>query len=485
MGRFKRRAFPYWAILVLAVALVAPARIWPEPEITVEDAIALALRSNLGIQTEQLTLSGKRLTRDTAWNRFIPSLTAGVGMFRMNVAQALPAGIVPNPGSPVPGMPGVYDQVIAIPGGTLPQWGLGVTLSAQLTLSLQMFYGVRQTVLDYEAGVTSIDRARATLERDVRKQFYNLLLLEQSIKLQEQAIATAAERLAETKANYQNGLVDEYTYLSAQVSLENLRPVLDNLQSGYEAAVMAFDQSIGLRVTAKPTLVGSIQAEVIPITSEDAGLLIARFIEGRYDLKALRDSKLQIENLINVTKAGLFPTLTLGYTLDPTFMGDPLRDPLFANIARDWKQINGMFSISFGLRLDPLLPASQTRVQIDQYRNQLKTNELALEQARAAAEIEVRSAVRTLEKTRATLGVKKLNAQLAQRALDLAETGYRSGTRDLLDVRSAEQDLQKAQLDVLSDQYAYVVGLLDLQSALNASVAQIKEAIHENQTGTK
>lgn len=483
MGRFKRRAFPFWAILAYAAAIVAPACVWSEPEITVEDAVALALRSNLGIRTEQLTLAGKRLTMDTAWNRFVPSLTAGVGMLRMNVAQALPAGIVPNPASIK--APGVYDQVIAYPGGTLPQWGLGVTLQAQLTLSVQMFYGVRQTVLDYEAGVTSLERARADLERDVRKQFYNLLLLEQSIKLQEQAIATATARLAETKANYQNGLVDEYTYLSAQVSLENLRPVLDNLTSGHEAAVMAFDQSIGLRVTAKPTLVGSIQAEVIPINAREVDLLIAKYIDGRYDLEALHQSMLQTENLISVAKAGFFPTLTLGYTLDPTFMGDPLKDPLFADIAKDWKQVNGMFSISIGLRLDPLLPKSQTRVQLEQYRNQLKALDLALERTRAGAEIEVRSAVRTLEKTRATLDVKKLNARLAQRALDLAETGYRSGARDLLDVRSAEQDLQRAQLDVLSDQYAYVVGLLDLQSALNATVAQIKEAIHENQTGTK
>ena len=466
--------------VVAFMLMLAPLRVWADsqPTIDVEGAVALALKNNLGIKTEQLKLEDKALVRDTAWNLFIPSVTASASMSRLNAASQIGAGLIPNLTDPIG--PNVYGSVIATPPFDLPQWGVGVRLSAQLTVSPQMLYGIRQTVLDYEAGVTSLEMARESIERSVRQGFYNLLLLQRSIALQKNAIATAAERLAQTKQNYQNGLVDEYTYLSAQVALANQKPVLDELQSGYDTAIMAFDQSIGLDVTVTPALSGTIQAEPISVAAKDADRLIAVYLDGRYDLRSLHQSIGQLENLIKVSESSFYPTLTFGYSADPTFLGDPLKDAWFADIKNDWKQMSGMFFVTFGLRIDPLLPASQTRVQIAKYRSQLQQTQNALAQAREGAMIEVRKNVATIERTKNTLEVKKMNVELAQRALGLAETGYRAGTRDLLDVRSAEQDLQRAQVDELSDEYTYTVGLLDLEAALNTSIERIKETINGN-----
>lgn len=474
MAESKRRGLSL-AVGVFVMLVALPYYAHGQSEIDVDKAVALALETNLSVENARLELLDKKLIAGTVWNRFVPVVTAGATMSRLNVAQQIPGGLIPNPSSAV--APGIYSQVVATPPVELPNWGLGVRVAAQLTLSAQMVYGVRQTVLDYEAGVTSLDQARAQLEQQVRKQFYNLLVLSESIKLQEGAIQTATQRLEQTKINYQNGLVDEFTYLSAQVSLANLRPALDGLRSGYDSALMAFDQTIGLDISARPTLTGTIHVEPLSIRSSDAATLVSKFLDRRYDLIGLHQAAAQLENAIELTRAGLYPTLTLGYSMDPTFLGDPLKDPWFANVQNDWKQVSGAFSITVGLSLDQLLPASQTRVQIDGYRNQLARVRNNLTQARTAAEIEVKNAIATLIKTRGSLEVRSMNVRLAERALQLAEAGYRSGTRDLLDVRSAEQDLQRAQVDRLSDQYDYTVALLDLQAALNTPVSEIRKTI--------
>ena len=462
------------AILFIAAQIPAGA----ETVIDVDSAVALAMHNNLGIATEQLKLEKNLRAKETVWNRFIPSISASATLGRLNSATQIASGLIADPTSAV--SPGVYNRVIATPAVTLQPWSVSVRLQAQLTLSAQMVYGIRQTVLDYQAGVTSLGAARAKLERDVRKQFYNLLLIASSIDLQKQAIQTAEQRLAQTKANYQNGMVDEYTYLAAQVSLANLRPLLEEMQSGYDTALMAFNQTIGLGLSERPTLAGSIEAELIPITMADADRLTAKYLPGRYDILSLRQSVEQLRNVASLTEAGLYPTLTLGYTADPTFIRDPFADPWFANVNRDWQQMSGMFTITIGVRLDPLLPSSTTRVQIADYQNQARQVEDGLKQAIQGAEMEVRRIIMTLEKTRTTLSVKKLNVELATRALSLAEDGYRAGTRDLLDVRSAQQDLQKAQVDVLSDEYNYKASILDLEAALNTSINSIKDTINAN-----
>ena len=60
-----------------------------------------------------------------------------------------------------------------------------------------------------------------------------------------------------------------------------------------------------------------------------------------------------------------------------------------------------MFSVTFALRLDPLLPSSQTRVQIADYENQIKQTENSLKQAMQGAEIEVRKIIIAEELLRA------------------------------------------------------------------------------------
>ncbi len=485
----KYRVFAHAALLLLIAAVNLSAQNTIEttatgrPVVDVDTAVALALHNNLGIETERLKLIGKQRTMSTVWNRFIPVMTASATLSRMNATQQIPSSFIPNFADPGGG--GVYNSVITTPAIDLPQWAVGVRLSAQLTLTMQMFYGIRQTVLDYESGKTSLEKARANLERDVKKQFYSLLVIQKRIALQVDAIKTAQQRLDQTKVNYQNGLVDEYTYLSAQVSLANLKPVLDELQSGYDAALMAFNQTIGVEISARPELSGTIEAELIDISQKDAELLIAKYVNNRYDIRGLREAVGQLKNVVRLTRSELYPTLSFAYSADPTFSGDPFKDPWFSDLGTKWPQRSGMFSITLGLRLDPLVPQSQTRVQIAEYENQVQQTENSLKQALQGAEIEIRRTVMTLEKTRTTLDVKKLNAGLARRALSLAEEGYKAGTRDLLDVRNAEQDLQKAQVEVLSDEYNYKAGLLDLQSALNTTLENIRGTINENTTANK
>ena len=431
--------------------------------LTVEDAVAIALRNNLELSSEELSLEKRRRTRDTAWNRFIPTVSAGTTLARPNETPSSIVGFDP------------VGQPVEVEG---PAWNLGAELAATLNLNLGSIYGIRAARFDYEAGLIDIVDARNRIERDVRKAFFGLMVLDQQVLLRQEALAIAAERLEQTRVNYDNGLVDEFTLLSEEVSYENQRPELETLLDRQRAARRQFNRNLGLPLTTQMQLDGSIDPELVQL---DVDRLIARKLPGATAIRQIQDGMRQLQNAILLAKSGgdpqtrgFYPSLTFRYAYNPTFQGDPFGDPWFDDVDGDWND-RGAFSITLTQPLDTFLPSSQTRTRISNLETDLDDARIAMESTFQALELQVRNLGERLDQLRRNIASRERNQQLAERAFDLAAEAYAAGTRELLDVRNAEQELQTAQLQVLQGKLEYIEALLDLQYILNANGEQLGE----------
>ena len=222
---------------------------------------------------------------------------------------------------------------------------------------------------------------------------------------------------------------------------------------------------------------GEIEADLISL---EAGKLVRDYTERRYDIQRAREGIISAELALDVKRAERYPTLSLRWSTDPTFTGDPFEDAWFDDIENDWTQQQGAFSISIIQPLDPLLPFSRTQVQIENRKDDLRQARTRLRQARNGAEIEIRQLVDQLETSRNAIDVRKLNVERARRAFSLAEEAYDAGNRELLEVREAEDELEQARVQLLDEQKNYVVALLDLVYALNTSIEELRERSGEN-----
>jgi outer membrane protein TolC len=72
-----------------------------------------------------------------------------------------------------------------------------------------------------------------------------------------------------------------------------------------------------------------------------------------------------------------------------------------------------------------------------------------------------------------------LNISLADEAYRMSLEAYDAGSKELLEVKDSERDLNTAKLEVLKEKYNYTTGLLDLEYALNATLEEIKEVSNE------
>ena len=440
-------------------------------EVTVidaETAVQLALANNLGVQSRDIDLRKSKRLVDNAWTVFIPQVNATGSLSRVNQVQDI-SGLapVPDPGLVTPGNLAV--QPFEQEGN---RWNVSTELSAGLSVNLQIIRNIQQTVQQYDIGVINLQDAKAQLRRDVRKQFYELLSQQENIRITRESIETARERFEQTQINYDNGLVDEFTLLSARVQLENLRPQLQQQQLGYRNALMGFKQTLGLPPAEPIELNGQIEADLISL---EADALIKDYVDRRYDIQLARQGITSAELALDAKRAERYPTLSLSWRADPSFAGDPFEDPWFDDIDNDWNQRSGAFAISITQPLDPLLPFSRTQVEIDNLKDDVQKARIQLEQARTGAEIRIRQLVDQLETSRNAIEVRRLNVERARRAFNLAQEAYDAGNRELLEVREAEDELQQAQVQLLDEQKNYVVALLDLVYAVNTSIEDLRE----------
>jgi outer membrane protein TolC len=409
--------------------------------LTVEEAVSLARIGNLSLVESRLDTESKRRASELAWNNFVPSADLSVTLGRWNLEQS---AAIPAPPFSI----------------ELPRWTLSSSLSVQLQLNLALFEGIRALKAEYEAGRVSFAAAEARLERDVRKSFYNLLLIQESVKLMEEQLAAAERRAEQARANYRAGRAPELAMLQAQVAYENMKPALAEMKIGYLAARDAFAMSLGLPRGAEPEPVGAIAPAYVALDGE----ALAAAASARPDLAALVEAA---KALAVAEKAAAYrlktPSLILAYNADPSFNGDPWADALFEGDS--WKQRSGMFRATLAMRLNGLFPYTQESEQLATMRERRLVMEAGLAQARRGAELEIDAVVRRLTKSKDARAALALNVGLAERAYRLAEEAYRAGVSDLAEVQNAELELRKAQLELLKEDYAYVVGILDLEYA--------------------
>jgi len=415
----------------------APLRLTPN------EAVEMALKNNLSLESARASSGTKKRASDLSWNQFIPSITLGGSLIHENSSTSLfdmPSGM-PNPVE-------------------TSQWGIAGQVQASLTVSMAMFENMNRLKLDYQSGMIAYDKAKLQLERDVRKAYNGMLLLQENINLLKENFEAAGRRVQMARANYNAGLAPELTLLQAQVAVENMKPMIDQAENGFRLSLAQFAMFLGLPYNTS--------FELTPIENETAFIpldvreLISKAASGKPDINELRHSILLLQSARKTQFRSLLPSLTLSWNTSPFFIIDPKPEKM-GDIER---RISNQFTISLGLRLHSLIPFSADFQGIKNMDDQIRIATIGLAQMIRGTEIEIYNTILSLEKTRISTEAQTQTVDLAERSYRLTEQAYRSGLQDLLQVQNAELELKQAKVSMLEQQFNYLNGLLDLEYSI-------------------
>jgi outer membrane protein TolC len=444
----------------------------PQMRLTPDEAVNLALKNNLSLESSRTNLATKKRASDLSWNQLIPSVTVAGILSRDNEKSESTTIRVPVPAIGAPGMPITQDGV----SGTyynsagifvsdpidISQWHIAGNIQMSLTLNAAMFEYMKNLRIDYESGLLSYEKAKSQLERDVRKAYHNILLLQENIALMRGSYENAERQVQMAQANYNAGLAPELTLLQARVARENMRPIIDQVENGMKLAMAQFAMFLGLDYNVSFELIPmSENTDFIPLNVTE---MISKASREKPDIQELRHTILMMESARKIQLHALTPSITLGWNTTSAFIKDPWKDSWFGD-SDNWRK-SGSFSLTFGVRLHSLIPYSPDYQGIKKLDDQIKTATIGLAQMINGTEIEIYNTVLALERTRTNMQAQAQTVILAEQSYRMTEEAYRAGLQDYFQVQNAEQSLRQAQVQLLEQQFNYLNGLIDLEYSI-------------------
>jgi outer membrane protein TolC len=434
--------------------------------LSVEEAVELAVRNNLTLAAERVSLDTKARKNKYKWNEFVPTVNLGASFGGSHQPASTTYVALPDTTTThfieIEGMP-VYKPLGVGVVDSDSKWRgtLGGQLSAQITIVMGLFEGLKSYRLDYQAGLLSLEKAKMQVERDVRKAYNTILLAEESLRVQREGLALAQRQTEQARASFRAGLAPDLTYLQAQVAEANKMPAIDEAENNVRLAKANFAYTLGLPYGTEITLVRD-EGE-FSYAALDTGSFIAQARESRPDILALRASISTVRSqTLAAALSQTLPSLTLSWNSQAALYGDAWE--------ADWgdKDLwnkSHSFTIALGMQLNSFIPWLKPWQGIKDIDNQTKSLMSTLAQLIRGTEIEVYNTVLSLEKTEASIEALRKTVDLAERSYNATVAAYRAGSQTLLETQNAEDQLRQARLSVLAQEFNYRNGLIDLEYA--------------------
>ncbi|RKU27083.1 hypothetical protein C6497_12355 [Candidatus Poribacteria bacterium] len=297
--------------------------------------------------------------------------------------------------------------------------------------------------INLEKAEHELTRERQTLNKSVKLSFYQLLLIQEKVKLvqemilQNQLIYDIAQirHVAGDIAITQVGL--------ANLQLQSARRELATLENKQQLAQLELNGLMGTALTAKPRVTGDLPLKNPPDINLDT--LTSKALMHRTDLKSLKLQKQLTESTYKLAKAANIPNLGIGGIVqrnqDQTGLGLKVTIPL-PIFDRNRVEIK------------------TSTVQIKQDNIQILNLENTITQDVTAAYLSVKAGKRNLMFYENDL------LKLINKNLILTRSAYELGETGLLELIIIQNEYIKSQMDYLDTLYIYQKAFIDLEMAI-------------------
>jgi len=439
-------------------------------------AVDMAIKNNLDLEMARIGMDIKKRKADYTWNQFLPTVGVSGTLSRDNWATNT-TGVQPVG---TPDLQGAYDSVVPY-SVYLPQWHVTGAFSATLSLSVALFEGIRSLKLDYQAGTISYDKATLQIEQNIRKMYNNILLLEANAVLLQEMFNNTQRQADMADANYKAGLAPRLTWLQAQVAVENMKPSINDLDNSLRSLKGNFALLLGLSYDAPFEL--EPLASGISYIPQDVADLIAKAASGKPDIKELQANIMTLQSQRKALNIQSFtPYIALGWSLSSMFNPqlDPFKDTWFSGDS--WNR-GGNFYVTVGMNFNGLFPFTKEGQQRKDMDANIQIQNIQLAQMIRDTELEIFTTVNSLEKIRTTAEASQAAVDLASQSYKLTEEAYKAGLQDFLTVQNSSVALEQAKLQLQTQQFNYLNGLIDLEYSTGVPFGTLSSAA--NNGGTK
>lgn len=327
--------------------------------------------------------------------------------------------------------------------------------SIQITQALfnsTVFRGIGASKIYSDLSKEDLKRTVATTILNVKKTFYGVILMKRMYDITEASYQNALNNVSNVKAIYEQGLVSEFDLLQAEVRVENIRPVVLQMENSLKNALDGLKIMLGLPQTDDIDVIGEMKFE--PYSVAGYNDLVSEAIESNYSIKTLNLKKEVDEAFIHLDLSEYWPTLYAfgNYT--------------YAGSSDDFKFQNYSSAIvGVSLQMN-LFTGLQTNNRVQQARISAKQTEQQLYQLKDYISSQVKAKKLELKRVESIIEAQERNVHLAERAYEISVVRYKEGTGNQLEVQNADIALQQARVNRLQSVYEYIIAKAELDELL-------------------
>lgn len=440
------------SLLVMALRITAPAaaQVQVPAELTVEQAIEIALRNNPGHAQVLNDIDVADARVRASYGSFLPDLTirsvfsSTFGTSRTTTDEF---------GRPISEAEALSNTT----SNTQQTIGLG---SITLFDGGNQFRNVGMAKLERNAAEARISNDANTLRANVIRAYYLVANFEQRIELEQQLLQFARDRLELVQRQFEIAAARQTNLLGAQQEIIQREKNVADAESDVRTRRLELLEVLG--ISGEPTFrLASELPPVIGPATLDADALVARALENHPNVLQSNANAAVAEKQLSNQRATRLPTISLGL---PSYSWRASDDGAFGA----WGQ-GGIPSRSFAFSINaslPLFTGFSTSANIQESAARAEDLREQARQTRLQVEKDVRAALVELGRAHRNLLVAEELASLSEQRLELAQEEYQTGVITFLDLQQIIQQNDQQQRSAIDARFNFLNARVLLEERL-------------------
>ena len=323
-------------------------------------------------------------------------------------------------------------------------------------LGTPVFNGIRIAEYYNRIQEENLKSVETKIKADVKKSFYNVLLLKEVISLNQQSIDNAQENLRVVEARYRAGVALEYDYIRAKVKVETLKPQLTQSENNLEIAKQFLKNNIGLKDEKNIDVTGTLSYDSLEVWGS-TDELINKISSSNVAIRQLKLSKKINEQLVDVDYANYLPKF---------YVFGQWSSQANENDGRSLTGYRFYNSIIAGIGLNWNLNLFRNSYKEEQSKIEVLKSEEQIIKTKELLKTQTRSVILKIEDAKNRIQSQQEIVNTAQRGYDLAVISYKSGVLNQIDVVDAELALSQVKLAYVQAIYDYLNARTELEQLL-------------------
>ncbi|MBK7630420.1 MAG: TolC family protein [Ignavibacteriales bacterium] len=330
-------------------------------------------------------------------------------------------------------------------------YSTSLTLS-QTLFSSAVFKGIGASQIYYDLAKADLNRTVSKTVLSVQKTFYGVLLLKSSLEITKASFENAQINLKDVKAFYQEGMVSEFDLLQAEVMVENIRPIVLNMENNLKTAKDGLKLVLGIEQLEAIDVQGDFLYQPYDISNEDG--LFDEALASNYELRTLELKKQVDEAFVELDISDYWPNIAA------------FGQYAYAGSSDNWN-FNNYSSATVGISFSMnLWKGNRTKNAVQQSTINYQQTEEQFKQLKDYTLLNVKTKIQDLKTVQSIIDVQNRNVEVAERSYQIAKVRYKEGVGSQIELQNTDLSLKQARLNRIQSLYSYLVTKYELEQIL-------------------